>query len=71
MSVIPDPAPLGEFARQCDELGYKITGAMFGYSKEVAICTLPAVLAAAVKALGVPRDTMVEMLDTALEDIGD
>jgi len=59
----------GEFTRQCDELAHKITEAMFSYRKEVAICTLPGVLAAVIKTLNVPRDTVVAMLDSALEDV--
>lgn len=71
MRIVPDLAPSDDFACQCDELGRKITELMYGYSKEVAICTLPGVLVAVSKTLGVSRDTIVKMLDVMLEDIGD
>jgi hypothetical protein len=58
-----------EFSRQCLELGGKITDMFFGYPKAVAVCTLPGVLAAVMRALDLPREMVIQMLDSALADI--
>jgi hypothetical protein len=58
-----------EFSRQCHELGMKIHKTFLGYDKAVVICTLPGVLAAVSKLLGIPRDSVVAMLDSTLEDM--
>jgi len=58
-----------EFSRQCQEVGEKITDVLFGAPKAVAVCVLPAVLAAVMRTLDIPRETIIAMLDSALEDI--
>ncbi len=59
-----------KFIQQCEELGHIIINELLvRYPKRVSICVLPGVLAAASVALKVPRDQIVAMLDSALEDI--
>lgn len=62
----PDEAT---FVRQCGEAGERITNLLFSYPKAVAICVLPGVLASVMKTFELPRDMIVAMLDSALEDI--
>lgn len=59
------------FVRQCSEAAEKITALLFSYPKPVATCVLPGVLAAVMKTLAMPREMVIAMLDSALEDIGD
>ena len=58
-----------QFAQQCQEIGEKITDVLFEAPKPVAVCVLPAVLAAVMRTLDIPRETIIAMLDSALEDI--
>jgi len=58
-----------EFVRQCGELGNKLTEALFAYPKPVSVCVLPGVLAAVMRTFNLPRDMVIRMLDSALEDI--
>ncbi len=53
------------------KLGSKITAMMFDYPKPVAVCVLSGVMAAVSVALGVPRDLLIQMLESALEAIGE
>lgn len=57
------------FVRQCEEAGEKLTAVLFAYPKPVAICVLPGVLAAVMKTFDMPRETVIAMLDSALDDI--
>lgn len=57
------------FSRQCAELGEKIVDLMFGYPKPVVACVLPGVLASISTVLEIPRETIIQMLDSALEDM--
>lgn len=66
----PDEPPnLETLTRQCDEAGKKILATLFTYPKDVAACVLPGVLATVMRVLSIPRETVVAMLDAALEDI--
>lgn len=66
----PDETPdLETFTRHCDEAGQKILATLFTYPKDVAACVLPAVLATVMHLLSIPRETVVAVLDAALEDI--
>ena len=58
-----------EFLRECSELGEKLIEITFLYPKRVGICVIPAVMASIITALGIPRDTIVSVLDSALEDL--
>jgi hypothetical protein len=42
---------------------------LFSYPRPVAICVLPGILAAVMGAMELPRDVVVAMLDSALDDI--
>jgi hypothetical protein len=57
------------FMRQCGEAGEKITSVLFSFPKPVAICVLPGVLASVMQVFSIPRETIIAMLDSALEDI--
>lgn len=57
------------FIRQCGEAGERITDLLFSYPKPVAICVLPGILASIMETFDLPRDMIVAMLDSALEDI--
>jgi len=57
------------FVRQCEELGGKLNATLCGYPKPVAICVLPGVLAAVMRTFDLPREMVISMLDSALEDI--
>ena len=57
------------FVRQCNEAGEKITSVLFSFPKPVAVCVLPGLLAAVMQVFNIPRETIVAMLDSALEDI--
>lgn len=59
------------FARQCEEVGEKITSLLFSYPKPVAVCVLPGILAAVMMTCAIPRETILAMLDSALEDMGE
>ena len=58
-----------EFSNQCKELGNKIIDLLFAGNKSVAICVLPAVLASTMTAFNLPRELVISMLDSALENI--
>jgi hypothetical protein len=58
-----------EFTEQCNALGHKLTETLFGAPKAVAICTMPGVMAAVAKTFGIPRETVIAMFDSALEDM--
>lgn len=58
-----------DFSRACEELGGLLVEVLFGASKSVAVCVLPGVLAAVMHVFNIPRETMIAMLDSALEDI--
>jgi hypothetical protein len=55
--------------KQCAELAEKLTNMLFGYPKHVAVCVMPAVMAAVAKTLGMPRETVIAMFDSAMEDM--
>jgi hypothetical protein len=57
------------FTSQCDECGKKIIAVLFSYPKPVAICVLPGVLASVMRTFSMPREMILEMLDSAVEDI--
>lgn len=57
------------FVKQCAEAGERLTNVLFSYPKPVAVCVLPGVLASVMRTLGLPREMIVAMLDSALEDI--
>lgn len=57
------------FARQCTEAGEKIITTLFSYPKPVVVCLLPGVLAAVMMTLELPRETIISMLDSALENM--
>jgi hypothetical protein len=58
-----------EFSRQCEEAAKRITELLFSYPKPVAFCVLPGVLASVMTVFNMPRDTVIAMLDSALEDM--
>jgi len=58
-----------EFSNQCEELGHKIIDLLLTAEKSVAICVLPAVLASTMMAFNLPRELIISILDSALEDI--
>jgi hypothetical protein len=57
------------FVRLCNSASDIIIETLFACPKPVAICVLPGVLAAVMRTFGVPRETLIAMLDAALEDI--
>ena len=57
------------FVKQCDELAGRVTEILFSYPKAVGLCVLPGLMAAVAGTFKIPRDTLVAMLDSALEDI--
>lgn len=59
------------FAYQCNALGSKLTEMCRGVPRAVVVCTLPGVMAAVAKTFGIPRDTVIEMFDSALGDMED
>lgn len=67
--MIKQPENSEEFVRQCAELGDKLTKALFGYPKAVAVCVLPGLMAAVATTLEIRRETLIEMLDSALRDM--
>lgn len=60
-----------QFVRQCEEAGEKITSILFSYPKAVAVCVLPGVLASVMKVFSLPREMVVAMIDSAIEDLQD
>lgn len=58
-----------DFSRACKELGNRLLDALFAAPKPVALCVLPGVLAAVMHTFDIPRETVIAMLDSALEDI--
>lgn len=58
-----------DFNRACEELGGRLVEVLFAAPKPVAICVLPGVLAAVMRTFDIPRETVIAMLDSALEDI--
>lgn len=59
------------FVRQCEEAGERITDVLFSYPKPVTVCVLPGVLASVMQVFSIPRETIIAMLDSALEDMQD
>jgi hypothetical protein len=59
------------FEKQCYEVGSKVNDVLSKYPKHVIICAIPGLMAAISKAFGLPRDTMIAMFDSALEDINE
>lgn len=57
------------FARQCSEAGEKILNVLNAYPQAVRVCVLPGALASIAAAYGMPREMVIAMLDSALEDI--
>lgn len=60
-----------EFARQCAEASGKIADVLTDYPGPVQICVAPGVLASVIKVYGLPRELMIAMFDSALEDMTD
>ena len=58
-----------EFVQQCDEAAEKVVTLLFSYPKPVAVCVLPGILAAVMTTLSLPRETIISMLDSALDDM--
>jgi hypothetical protein len=57
------------FVRLCQSAGDIITETLMACPKPVAVCVLPGVLAAVMRTFEIPRETLIAMLDAALEDI--
>jgi len=57
------------FVRQCAVISERIVDLLFSYPKPVAVCVLPGVLASVMQVFSLPRETIIAMLDSALEDI--
>ena len=66
----PNETTLDEqFERECAELANKIVETIVGYQKAVAICVVPGVVAAIARTFGIPREAMISIMDSAMEDI--
>ncbi len=58
-----------EFEEKCGELSKRIVDILSNSDKKVIICVLPGVTAAISKVFDIPRDVIVQMIDSALEDM--
>lgn len=58
-----------DFIRACKDLSGRLIDVFFAAPKPVALCVLPGVLAAVMRTFNIPRETVIAMLDSALEDI--
>lgn len=57
------------FEKECTALANTLTVRLYGAPKAVAICVLPAVMAAVAKTFGVPPKFFISAFLSALEDM--